>query len=70
VEKIRDQGYMNYAILEVYAKCQHEERIVNAPTKGDMDLFSRKIRSPRGDNKRLSKCWKRRLLYDYQINKE
>jgi hypothetical protein len=36
VEKLRDQGYMDFGILKVRERCQNEKKRVHAPTKGDM----------------------------------
>jgi hypothetical protein len=56
VDKLRDRGYRDCGILRVYGQCQHEKKMVNSPTKGDMGFFSKKRRSPRGNNERLTKC--------------
>jgi hypothetical protein len=52
VEKLRDQGYMDFGILGVYERYQNEKRRLDAPTKGDMGCVSRRISSSRVMRKR------------------
>jgi hypothetical protein len=54
VDKLRDQGYMDFGILGVYERCQNEKRRVDAPTKGDMGCLREK-KVIKGDDKKLSK---------------
>jgi hypothetical protein len=47
VDKLRDQGYMDFGIFVVYERCQNQKRRVDVPTKGDMGCVAGKIRSSR-----------------------
>jgi hypothetical protein len=62
VDKLRDRRYMDCGILRVYGQCQQDEKVMNAPTKGDMGFFSIKTKVIEGDKKKISKCWKQRLF--------
>jgi hypothetical protein len=57
VDKLRDQGYMDFGILGVCERCRNEKMRVNAPTKGDMGFVVGKKKVIRGDDKKISKCF-------------
>jgi hypothetical protein len=48
VDKLKDQGYMDFGILRVRERCHNEKRRVYAPTKGDMGCVAEKKRRSSG----------------------
>ena len=61
MDKLRDQRYKDCGILRVYGWCHQEEKVMNAPTKGDMGCVYWKRKVAKGEDKKLCKGWKKRI---------
>jgi hypothetical protein len=55
VDKLKDQGYMDFGILGVHERCRNEKVRVDSPTKGYMGWVFGKKKVIKGDDKNLTK---------------